>query len=705
MTRDSWNRRSKSIRLAQEMARRGGLFFLAVLVVLVLVVALVPFVHAQRIAVDQMPGSTVGTKLSNAQNLGCSPDTTVTCVLVLEPILSVFPEGSLPARCARCVWFDYRSSTTGPVFSPGVGGVSSSHFGDAFSSTMYYLNQTSRADTLSVRKSYANTLTTGFYHGLRSEITAASGGEYAGTQTAYVPLNGSVIMQAKGQAVSAFGYVKALGIGNGIFANSIVQCWGGSADVSPGSVPQCGYGEHNVFVGSQTDGETTFKATISGTPTATQLSYSGEVNEGSLGQRYLLNTNRTYTTGTVASVTGSTINGSGTTWTSGMTGKYIKIGSTAEWYAPACSGNDVQFDSKCTGHWYKIKTVPSGTQLTVEAQYDTVELATSGAYVIMDGVEVTGFDSTANTITYASNSYTTSWVAGDTIVSPPNHLMGCCGPIFIFNRPFKSGRTTVNAFEGMRFTNSTTQPLDTLFHIQGPFKTLYRAESFSAGTQGFDFSTTNFSDFVVKIAQGDKIKWGVGPRSLHEDGTGMVFTTANAASGIRSVRFIDGTGNSALDIIHPASGVVSFRNQAGVDWFQQAGSNGAVNALLLDILNQDVRVLRPAANTIALQAGGNNNWTVTNAGISSTGAFKHQRVTTGSCATTGCSVTLTWTAAFADANYTATCDVEDATAQSETTGLRLARITSKIAASVTVAIDNFSGAGVTGTLGCVAYHD
>ncbi|MGH9787919.1 MAG: hypothetical protein ACRD4U_04345, partial [Candidatus Acidiferrales bacterium] len=87
------------------------------------------------------------------------------------------------------------------------------------------------------------------------------------------------------------------------------------------------------------------------------------------------------------------------------------------------------------------------------------------------------------------------------------------------------------------------------------------------------------------------------------------------------------------------------------------------------------------------------------------GGFKHARVSTGSCGTSGCQVTVSWTTAFADTNYSVNCSVQDSTAQSETTGLRLAKINTIGAGSVTVDIDNFSGSAVTGTVHCTAIHD
>lgn len=94
-----------------------------------------------------------------------------------------------------------------------------------------------------------------------------------------------------------------------------------------------------------------------------------------------------------------------------------------------------------------------------------------------------------------------------------------------------------------------------------------------------------------------------------------------------------------------------------------------------------------------------------NAGVTNDGGLQHERITTGSCGTTGCQVTLTWDVSFGDTNYTPVCSVEDSTSQSEVTGLRIAKISSRTATTVVVDIDNFSGSGVTGTLHCWGAHD
>ncbi|HZU30968.1 MAG TPA: hypothetical protein VFB79_07635 [Candidatus Angelobacter sp.] len=81
-----------------------------------LVLMLAPLcMHAQAsltnsFNVAQFPGADVGTKLTNAQN-ACLANTSIPCVMLIDPILAIWPQGSLPSRCSNCIWLDYRSVT------------------------------------------------------------------------------------------------------------------------------------------------------------------------------------------------------------------------------------------------------------------------------------------------------------------------------------------------------------------------------------------------------------------------------------------------------------------------------------------------------------------------------------------------------------------------------------------------------------------
>lgn len=87
------------------------------------------------------------------------------------------------------------------------------------------------------------------------------------------------------------------------------------------------------------------------------------------------------------------------------------------------------------------------------------------------------------------------------------------------------------------------------------------------------------------------------------------------------------------------------------------------------------------------------------------GPRKDQRVTTGSI-TAGAfaDVTLTWTTAFTDTNYTVVCDVIDSSSTAATS-LTLDHIDSVTAATVVATVHNANIAAKTGTLHCHAMHD
>lgn len=86
------------------------------------------------------------------------------------------------------------------------------------------------------------------------------------------------------------------------------------------------------------------------------------------------------------------------------------------------------------------------------------------------------------------------------------------------------------------------------------------------------------------------------------------------------------------------------------------------------------------------------------------GGLKHARVTTGSVSGGSTAlVTITWTTAFADANYTVTADVIDSTTTS--LSLSVVHIESVTASAVTVRVLNNAIGSLTGTVHVIAIHD
>lgn len=84
--------------------------------------------------------------------------------------------------------------------------------------------------------------------------------------------------------------------------------------------------------------------------------------------------------------------------------------------------------------------------------------------------------------------------------------------------------------------------------------------------------------------------------------------------------------------------------------------------------------------------------------------FKHARVTTGSIgAASTALVTVTWTTAFSDANYTVSANVEDTTTSS--LSLSVVHVETKSASAVTVRVLNNAAGALTGTLHVIGVHD
>lgn len=107
------------------------------------------------------------------------------------------------------------------------------------------------------------------------------------------------------------------------------------------------------------------------------------------------------------------------------------------------------------------------------------------------------------------------------------------------------------------------------------------------------------------------------------------------------------------------------------------------------IAYDSLRVVRPSDLGGILQ----NGW-----------GFKHARVTTGSVSAASTAlVTVTWTTAFADANYTVQASVLDATTSS--LSLSVVHVESVTASAVTVRVLNNAAGSLTGTLHVVAIHD
>jgi hypothetical protein len=81
-----------------------------VLILAVILSASLLFGQQNTFYAYQLKGNTVGDKVKAAQDL-CALTPNMPCTIVIEPILASFATGSMPTKCAKCVWIDQRSST------------------------------------------------------------------------------------------------------------------------------------------------------------------------------------------------------------------------------------------------------------------------------------------------------------------------------------------------------------------------------------------------------------------------------------------------------------------------------------------------------------------------------------------------------------------------------------------------------------------
>jgi hypothetical protein len=88
------------------------------LLVALLFVAALPC-SAQRVNTfyaREFVGATQGQKIQQAQ---AQCNASMTCVIVLDPDLALYAAGTIPAKCASCVWVDYRSTNPFSVSTSG----------------------------------------------------------------------------------------------------------------------------------------------------------------------------------------------------------------------------------------------------------------------------------------------------------------------------------------------------------------------------------------------------------------------------------------------------------------------------------------------------------------------------------------------------------------------------------------------------------
>ncbi|MGH9523059.1 MAG: hypothetical protein ACRD3E_11075, partial [Terriglobales bacterium] len=412
-----------------------------------------------------------------------------------------------------------------------------------------------------------------------------SGGSYGATQPGFVGFFSDQIMVTKGQNIgfqmNGIGY----GVGNTMWGGGLMTGWGGAgvSDVTPGSVPLIG-SEFDYYVGSASANASIFSATVSGVASST-LTYSSATNEGTLGERWFLIPARKFT-GTAVSIAGQVITvNAGDTLTSSMVGRYLALGDTDAGYAPACGTYAAEIDGTCWPLFYRITAIDNTAHTITLGMYpDVTNYPTSGNYVIINGALGMAVDAVGKTVT-VDNATALGAQVGDTVLSPPNPWQSLTDQR-VYRHFWPIGRNSLNS--GAYTFNNLGALKDTLFHVQGPWRTLMRGDTFSGGVDLLDFHNMSATHSSLWVAQSDgtsnRICFGNSTcdAKVYWDGTKLALLSG--ASGA-PILFGDAAGDWVFQIQRLAAGIVAFGNSdandygAGVDgvWLKRsAGLGGAI---------------------------------------------------------------------------------------------------------------------------------
>jgi hypothetical protein len=529
------------------------------------------------------------------------------------------------------------------------------------------------------RQVAVSTIGNNFSAAVRGDMSALSGGLYdASTQTGYFAFNAQNVMNSQGQGIGYFAFMNGLGKGNALFGNGVIECYGGGEVHFPSGTPECGaIGEYE-----SDQGASIFAATLTTpiAPGATTLNYLFPVNEAVAGGRAILNLNQNGGAGGILSSFTGCVQGSappcpgtcaagvGSTCTVitftgnplvGLTtaqGWYFKTGSTNDYYAPACVGDDVQFPNggvpKCVGHWWRVSTIDSSNQLTLFAAFDTSYLAQptgTSNYMLLQGIEALNVNTTTHQAILPAN--TTSWANTDLIYSPPDQFMGIIGANLIFTKEYKTGGAGGAAqSEGIKVFNQGPAQMDFGLLVTG---------AANDGTHGGFRTGIEIENLGI----------------LTSGGAGTITNNTRAINVPENVNYIL-VANSGSFSGGIATNVLALGNNADAMTFHNNTHH------TLEFLGVPVEV-----GTGVYGDGG---------------GLKHARSGTGAItANTIASVTLSWATAFVDTNYTATCSILDPTGK-----LLLNQLTATGTGGIVMNVQNTDlVSSRAGTVECHAMHD
>jgi hypothetical protein len=290
---------------------------------------------------------------------------------------------------------------------------------------------------------------------------------------------------------------------------------------------------------------------------------------------------------------------------------------------------------------------------------------------------------------------------------------------------FNSGNTSdairINASDAAPALDNTVENILIDFStLGGPGSAGIHATG--SGPSNTDIVLNTFRNIIVQTADHAVVctncegnYWQVVGQNLGAQINSTLFTENGLnADEVGDIRMESGSGNFANETCYSTSGsnnIIRLTCDGNLTGITAVSDTGGWNIFDLNTVGT------PTLGTISANsqyryvnsANGGNILGVSqltlNTGVSKDGGgFKHKRVASCTTAASGnatCATTVTWTTAFADANYTLSCTlIGPGTAFVLESG-------TPVAASATVTIMNAPGSttAASGTLDCVAVHD
>lgn len=566
---------------------------------------------------------------------------------------------------------------------------------------------------------------------LMTHLNHLSGGvnQTGGPKTTYWGFRAAHTSRGQGQSYLLGGTLAKFGAGDAQALEVAVSSWGGC--LAGGD--ECAIGVRSA-VRQQS---TTFTATISSATdngTTWTINYSSPTNENVRGeQRYLINTTpaKVYTTGSVSSIS------SATPPVVTFTGTALDTQFGTGAHTDLCfSQNDD--DDGTSKYVVPISSVDSATQVTLNllaqgAQKDWVGDNDGSNYRIYFCSQVTALaDSGSLTV---QEGYT-NWQAGDTIEMPLHYAFWLEGARIAYEQRLPG----VISSTGLRLNNTSPRSIRTAISVDGIHERGLNFGGTWAGsaaggsgvTTGILFANApsigiQFADVPNQMIRQIDSTGTTGNFDFVYDSSADRFDLTHNASTSNQFNFFVAGGSAGLAIGTTWRARTAFETQDG--GYLRVGTTAIASAGAIRLRNDEAIVARNNANTADITALNVNTsdevelaqagtrtvalgdfetaGTATfSGGINNDGAsLKHARLSTGSIAAgSSAAITLTWTTAFLDSNYTANCLLVEATASTST--LRIHHIESVTAASVVIRVVNDDGTTAhTGTLHCLAVHD